>query len=94
MGANVVESISFELSDPQLYYQRALNLAVENAIQKAKSITANLHIRLTPVPIRIIEGSTLPVPMQQLQREAAATPIMPGELRIGAFVTADFQYSY
>ncbi|MBN7772293.1 SIMPL domain-containing protein [Clostridium aminobutyricum] len=93
MGANVVDSISFELSDPQLYYQHALNLAVDNAIQKAKSIAANLRIKLSPVPVRIIEGGAPAVPLQQFQREAAATPILPGEMRIEASITADFLYS-
>lgn len=93
MGANIVTSVSFELTEPQLYYQHALNLAMDNAIQKAKSISTNLRVRLNPVPIRIIEGSTSPVPSQQLQRSFATTPIIPGELRIDAFVTADFSYS-
>lgn len=93
MGSNIVLSISFELSEPGLYYQHALNLAVNNAIEKAKTISTNLHIGLNPIPIRIIEGNAPPVPMQQFQRDIAATPIVPGNLRIEAFVTADFFYS-
>lgn len=93
MGSNIVLSISFELSEPELYYQHALNLAVDNAIQKAKAISTNLHIGLNPIPIRIIEGNTSPIPMQQFQRDIAATPIVPGNLRIEAIVTADFFYS-
>jgi len=92
MGSNVVTSISFTLSEPELYYQNALNLAVDNAIQKAKTISANLHVRLNPIPIRIIEGSASPSPMQQLKLDVAATPIIPGDLSIEAFVTADFFY--
>lgn len=93
MGSNVVESISFELSEPELYYQYALNMAVENAIQKAKSISTNLHQKLNPIPIRIIEGGSSPIPMQQFQREAAATPIVPGQLKIEASISADFLYA-
>ena len=92
-GANVVISISFELSDPALYYEQALNLAIDNAVQKAKSISSNLYIRLNPIPIRIVDGSALPIPLQQVQRDVAATPIIPGDLRIEAFVTADFIYA-
>ncbi|MDF2593731.1 MAG: hypothetical protein K0R69_72 [Clostridia bacterium] len=92
-GANIVISISFELSEPELYYERALNFAVDNAIQKAKAISANLHIRLNPIPIRIIENSAPSFPMKQLQFEVAATPILPGDLKIEAFVTADFFYT-
>lgn len=93
MGSNIVESISFELSEPELYYQKALNLAVNNAIEKGKSISANLQIRFNSVPIRIIEGDISPIPMQRFQRDVAATPIIPGELIIEAFVTADFFYA-
>lgn len=93
MGANIVESISLELSDPELYYQQALNLAIDNAIEKAKSITTNLNIKLNPVPVRIVEGTASPIPMQQFQREAVTTPIVPGELTIEALVTTDFIYA-
>lgn len=92
-GANVVQSISFELSDPDHYYEQALNLAVDSAIQKAKTISSNLRIRLNPIPIRIIEGSAPTFPRQQLQHDVAATPILPGDLKIEAFVTADFIYT-
>ncbi len=93
MGANVVSSISFVLSEPELYYKQALNLAVEDAIQKAKAISATLHVRLNPIPIRIIEGSTLPAPMQKLQFDVATTPIISGDISIEAFITADFLYT-
>ncbi|WP_069998080.1 SIMPL domain-containing protein [Cellulosilyticum sp. I15G10I2] len=93
MGANVVLFISFELSEPELYYQQALNLAVDQAIQKARTISENLRIRLNPIPIRIIEGSAPSIPRQQFYQEVAATPILPGDLRIEAFVTADFCYA-
>jgi len=94
VGSNVVESISFELFEPDIYYQQALNMAVDNAIQKAKSISANLQKVLNPIPIRITEGSVAPAPMQQFRQEVVATPIVPGELKIQAFVTADFIYAY
>ncbi|MHC1723838.1 MAG: SIMPL domain-containing protein [Aminipila sp.] len=93
MGANIVESVSFELADPEMYYQHALNLAIEQAMEKAQSISANIHIRLNPIPIRIIENSTAPVPMLGFQRADTATPIIPGELRIEASVTTDFSYA-
>lgn len=92
MGANIVESISFELSNPQLYYQRALNLAINDAIQKAKSIAENLHIKLFSVPTHIVENSASPAPVQEFQRQVATT-ILPGELNVEAFITADFLYS-
>lgn len=92
MGANIVESISFELSNPQLYYQQALNLAINDAIHKAKSIAENLHIKLFSVPTHIVENSASPAPVQEFQRQVATT-ILPGELNVEAVITADFLYS-
>lgn len=93
MGSNNVISVSFELSESDLYYKHALNLAVDNAIQKAQAICSNLNIKLNPVPIRIVEGNSSSIPMTQFQRELAATPILPGNITIEAFITADFCYT-
>lgn len=91
-GANVVELISFDVSNREYYYQQALNMAIRNAMQKAKSITINLGIAQDPVPVRIVENSSLQI-QPVLRRElAATTPIMPGNIVIEAFVTVDFTY--
>jgi len=91
-GANIVDLITFEVSNREFYYQQALNLAVINAIQKAKSISLNLGINADPIPVRITENSTMSIPFQQFQREVAATPIVPGNIRIEANVTVEFVY--
>jgi len=93
MGANVVDLISFDVSNREIYYQQALNLAVLNAIQKAKSISMNLGIKTDPVPVHITENSSSPIqPYQTFQRELASTPIVPGNLQIEALVTVEFIY--
>lgn len=91
-GANVVDLISFEVSEPDIYYQQALNLAILNALQKAKSITVNLGISEDPVLINITENTTTPVPFQSpmARGEFAATPIEPGTKQIEALITAEF----
>lgn len=90
-GANIVDLISFEVSEPDLYYQQALNLAILNAIQKAKSITVNLGISEDPVLITITENTTSAIPFQPIARgEFAATPIEPGTKQIEALITAEF----
>ena len=90
-GANIIDTVSFGLSDSGLFYQNALNLAVDNAIQKAKSIASNLHIRLNSTPVKITELSSMPFPVQQFQREmTAVTPVIPGDLEIIAVISADF----
>ncbi|QHI71662.1 SIMPL domain-containing protein [Aminipila terrae] len=93
MGANIVDSIFFVLADSELFYQQALNLAVDNAIQKSRSVSANIHIKLNPVPIRIIENSISPAAIPLLPRQIVSTPVISGELTIQAFITADFVYS-
>lgn len=93
-GANVVDLISFEVSDSDDYYMAALNMAVYNAYLKAQSITGNLGIVLDPIPKKIIENSASPAPLRNtFSREVAfVTPIEPGNLQIEASVTVEFQY--
>jgi len=94
-GANIVDSISFDVSNPDIFYQLALNQAVKNAIQKAKSVAASLKIMFDPIPILITESSSLPIPYSRslLMREnASSTPIEPGNNQIEAMVTVEFLY--
>lgn len=95
IGANVVEYITFDLSNPEEYYEQALNLAVMNAIQKAISISNQLGLSLDPIPIRIVENSTMPIPFTQVssfRERDFITPIEPGQKRIDAFVNVEFMY--
>ncbi len=91
-GANTVDLISFEASDPDYYYRQALNLAVVDAIEKAKSISSNLGIEVEPIPANITETSSMPGPPRPFQRELAATPVIPGTITIEASITAEFAY--
>lgn len=94
-GANVVDFISFEVSDADLLYRQALNLAVADAIQKAESLMRSLGIRTELFPSRITENSAPPVPYSQFSaaREGVAvTPIQPGNKQIEASVTVEFIY--
>jgi len=88
-GANIVDLITFDASNREYYYQQALNMAIMNAIQKSKSIAVNLGVSSNPLPVNIIENTAMPFPVQ---REFAATPIMPGTINIAANVTVDFVY--
>ncbi len=91
-GANLVEFISFDLSDRGYYYRQALNMALDDAQQKARSVSRNLGIQIDPIPNRIVENSGLPIQPFMLQREAAGTQILPGTLLVEASVTAEFLY--
>lgn len=91
-GANVLDFINFEVSNPNQYYLQALNLAVMNAIQKARSIAENLGIMTMPMPTHITENSTAPMPYRNfaMPEGSFTTPIEPGTIQIEASVTIDF----
>lgn len=94
-GANVVDFISFEVSNLDYFYREALNLAVENAIDKANSVSSHLGYRSVPVPICIMESGAMPLPFgpQFASRDAfAVTPIIPGSEEIVAMVTVEFMF--
>lgn len=94
-GANVIEGISFEVSNLDFYYQQALNMAVDDAIQKAESIGKQLKTAINPVPRQIVENSVQPIPYQavySLREGVSTTPIEPGQNQIQASVTVDFEY--
>ncbi len=93
-GANVVDLVSFEVSDTYTYYLQALNLAVINAWDKAKSIAETLGITYVPVPRRINENEAMPVPYRTigLREGFINTPIEAGMQRIEASVTVTFVY--
>lgn len=93
-GANVVDLVSFEVSDTYEYYLQALNLAVMNAWDKAKSIAETLGLNYVPVPRRINENEVMPVPFRTIGfgESFITTPIEAGIQRIEASVTVTFVY--
>lgn len=94
-GSNIVDFVSFEVSDPDYYYQQALNQALGNAIQKSISISHYLRLEADPLLVRIVESS-LPQPrFSQFNtfREGVTTPIEPGRYMIQASVTVDFCFT-
>jgi uncharacterized protein YggE len=93
-GANVVDLVEFDISDPNEYYLKALNLAIKNAQEKAMSITETLDIIVDSVPKRMTETSTLPITTRStaLREVAFATPIEAGSKLIEASVTMEFVY--
>lgn len=93
-GANAVDLINFEVSDTNAYYNEALNIALDNAFEKARSITANIGVILNPIPSKITENTTAPVPYRSFaMREGAfSTPIEAGTKQIEASVIVEFNY--
>ncbi len=95
-GANHVSAIQFKIEDSDAYYQRALNLALINAIAKAKSMAETMRVPLQPIPIKIVEESqnSTPVPykLAQLSNQEFTTPIEQGTISINASVQVKFQF--
>jgi uncharacterized protein YggE len=94
-GANIVEFVSFDISNPDFLYQEALNLAVMNAVQKATSISLYLGYPMPPIPVHITENIVTQIPYSQVRtlREGSfTTPVEPGENEIKASVTVEFVY--
>jgi uncharacterized protein YggE len=93
-GANRVDNISFTLSDQTSYYDKALNLALENALHKASEIGTALDIEIDDIPYRIIEESIGPsvYDTSAAKLSAPATPILPGQIEITAAIVVIFGY--
>lgn len=93
LGANLVESISFEVSATDQYYLEALNIALRNGTEKARSMTEEFRTRLDPIPKKVVENST-PMPLARtfIREDLITTPIEPGTTQIEAFVTLEFEY--
>lgn len=93
-GANSVNSIVFKLENPSLYYSRALKLAMQDAILKARELGNTLGVRVNEIPYKISEESSERYleSSQSLKFSSAATPILPGEISISALIEAYFVY--
>lgn len=86
-GANVVNSITFTVENPDIYYNQALKIAVGNALEKARALGETLNVIVNSTPIRIIEESQeiRPVYRQAVLGAATdSTPIMEGVIEVNA----------
>ncbi|MFN7138400.1 MAG: SIMPL domain-containing protein [Limisphaerales bacterium] len=93
-GANQLQGISFELKDDSAQKQAALRQAVREARAKAEAIADAADRPLGPI-VSITEtevGLFRPQGMMAMERAGAVgTPVEPGELRVNASVTVQFQ---
>lgn len=94
-GATNVSSLQFKVENSDAYYERALQLALINAIEKAKTLAETMHVPLQPTPVEIIEESqnVTPAPYNaQMSNRAMITPIAQGTMTIHASVRVTFRY--
>lgn len=94
-GANNVTDTRFTVTNPEKFYKKALNNAITNSIEKAKSIESTLKINVNKTPIQIDEESTNYVPLVKgayMEASQATTPIELGMLEFNAKVESIFLY--
>ncbi|RFU69133.1 DUF541 domain-containing protein [Peribacillus saganii] len=94
-GANYAANIEFLISNPEEYYNRALTLALKNALGKATTIAQTLGVHLIKTPTLVEEISQAPAPVLLKSAEFAAsqtTPIQPGEQTIRAKIRVEYIY--
>ncbi|GKU76335.1 hypothetical protein L3i20_v207320 [Paenibacillus sp. L3-i20] len=88
-GANSITNISFASSEAKAAEQQALQLAVQSAAMKAKSIADTLGVALSAIPcgVRELSHGAEPVLFKgAMMADSAATPIEPGQLTFRASV--------
>jgi uncharacterized protein len=96
VGANRVEQVSFQVSNPAKAQQQALQEAVQRARAQAGVLAQSLGVELGPVlEASTITGPPPPVPLARtraaVQEAAPTTPIEPQAQTITASVTLVFE---
>lgn len=95
-GANNVSSIEFSVKDPSGYYQRALAMAIDDALAKARTLGQKLRIVVSDVPVQIVEegfqNKSQPEPYVLQATAGDTTQIQAGQIEITAKVNAIFSY--
>ncbi|SOC36383.1 SIMPL domain-containing protein [Ureibacillus acetophenoni] len=95
-GANRISSLEFKLDNENLYYNQALQIALYNAVEKARTIAESMNLPMHPLPIEIVEESVEAPPILYravaMTQESLQTPIEQGLITINARVLVKFQF--
>ncbi|MFP5110271.1 SIMPL domain-containing protein [Neobacillus sp. C211] len=95
-GVNYVSNVQFTVKDKESFYKQVLVMAVNNAIERAKTIAGTLNVSLIPTPRLIIEGGKTVQPVFNqtgaFVKGAASTQIEPGQITVKADVIAEFHF--
>jgi len=95
-GVNYVSNVQFTVKDKESFYKQVLVMAVNNAIERAKTIAGTLNVSLIPTPRLIIEGGRTVQPAFNqtgaFVKGAASTQIEPGQITVKADVIAEFHF--
>ncbi len=94
-GVNNQRGLNYTVSEPEIYYEEALELAVINAREKAQNIAMTLQSNINMRPIKVIEKTNRD---QISPREGqymvvdGGVPVRAGTMQIVAKVEATFEY--
>ncbi|WP_223701504.1 SIMPL domain-containing protein [Sutcliffiella deserti] len=95
-GANISESLSFEVSNYQEIYKYVLQKAMINGYSKACAIAQTLGVPLDPIPIKVEEVTQQvffgPRYTSFALQEETSTPIEPKEITVTASVNLEYVY--
>ncbi|MBT2726584.1 SIMPL domain-containing protein [Bacillus sp. ISL-75] len=95
-GVNYVSNVQFTVKDKESFYKQVLVMAVNNAIERAKTIAGTLNVSLILTPRLIIEGGKTVQPVFNqpgaFVKGAATTQIEPGQITVKADVIAEFHF--
>jgi len=94
-GANRISQLEFKLENDALYYQKALQLALQNAHEKANAITSSLRLSYMPVPIEITEetsGGPILLKSVAMTQSSFETPIEQGTITVEATLKVKYQF--
>lgn len=96
-GANYVANVQFSLKNKENYYQKALSIALNDAIQKAKEIAKTLKVYVQETPVSVIEQTGADQPFFNkggtYVKGLSTTTFEPGQLLIKAKIIAHFRYT-
>lgn len=97
-GANAGGDIQFSIADPSPHYERAMDLAIQNAISKANAIGNSLQVSISsPREVTELGGNFVPVLHEStrlISHDAAAAgmPVQAGVLSVRADIQVVFEY--
>ncbi|MCM3566651.1 SIMPL domain-containing protein [Neobacillus mesonae] len=95
-GVNYVSNVQFSVKQKDPYYRKALISAIEDSLEKAKTMAASLKVYLVPTPRLIVEGETTFQPFshqpETFVKGISSTQFEPGQILIKANILAEFHY--
>lgn len=95
-GVNYVSNVQFKVKNKDIYYQQALTIAINSAVDKAQTIAKALNVTLAAIPSLVVEGGTTVEPIHNQPgtfiKGLSSTQFEPGQITVKASVSAEFHY--